>query len=208
MAEGNYCGSLRRVFSRFKSPMDIQLYLNKVKYNPQYTCRPPRQVVKDQLAHCFEGAIFAAAALKFMGEKPLIMNLIAHNDDDHVITVFRRKGFWGAIAKSNTTTLRYREAVYKTKRELAMSYFDFFFNTLGQKSLRKFTDTLDLNKLEFDWVNTQDDLSFLGDHLDYNLRHYDIVPRYYSRSFQKADKEVMEAAFLGADKQGFFKAKA
>ncbi len=67
--------------------------------------------------------------LRFIGYKPLIVDMKAFNDDDHVIAVFIENGHWGSVAKSNFTSLRYREPVYRSLRELIMSYFDFYFNT-------------------------------------------------------------------------------
>ena len=90
----------------------IQGFLDSIEYNPVYECRSPRWVIRKRSAHCFEGALFSAAALHFLGYKPLIIDMKAFNDDDHVIAVFKERNHWGAIAKSNFTTFRYRELVY------------------------------------------------------------------------------------------------
>ncbi|MBN2420426.1 MAG: hypothetical protein JXL81_13640 [Deltaproteobacteria bacterium] len=121
--------------SQFKHPYSIQEFLDEIDYNPDYASRSPRWVIRKRSAHCFEGALFAAAALEFIGYIPLIVDMKAYNDDDHVIAVFRENGHWGAVAKSNFTSLRYREPVYRSLREMIMTYFDFFFNTKGEKSL-------------------------------------------------------------------------
>ena len=126
-------------------PDKIQGFLDSIDYNPNYECRSPRWVIKKRSAHCFEGALLAAAALNFIGYKPLIVDMKAYNDDDHVIAVFKENGHWGAVAKSNFTTLRYREPVYRSLRELAMSYFDFYFNIAGDKSLRSYSVPFDLS---------------------------------------------------------------
>ena len=126
-------------------PDKIQGFLDSIDYNPNYECRSPRWVIRKRSAHCFEGALFAAAALEFLGYKPLIVDMKSFNDDDHVIAVFTENGHWGAVAKSNFTSLRYREPVYRSLRELIMSYFDFYFNLNGDKSLRSYSLPLDLS---------------------------------------------------------------
>ncbi len=111
-----------------KTPQDIQRYLDSLAYNHHDECRSPRYVMRNRRAHCFDGALFAAAALRVQGHPPLLVDLRAVNDDDHVLAVFSKGRCWGAIAKSNFTTIQYREPVYRTLRELAMSYFDLYFN--------------------------------------------------------------------------------
>ena len=132
-------------------------------------------MIRKRSAHCFEGALFAAAALQFIGYKPLIVDMRAVNDDDHVIAVFKEDGHWGAVAKSNFTSLRYREPVYRSLRELVMSYFDFFFNTNGYKSLRSYSLPFDLSAFESrKWTTTDEDLEYIGDKLE-SLRHFPVV---------------------------------
>ncbi len=159
----------------FSDPDMIQGFLDSLEYNPNYECRSPRWVMRKRSAHCFEGALFAAAALNFLGYPPLIVDMKAYNDDDHVIAVFREGGHWGAVAKSNFTTLRFREPVYRSLRELVMSYFDFYFNIAGDKSLRSYSRPLDLsiyNKRA--WTTTDEDLEYIGDKLE-KIRHYPVV---------------------------------
>ena len=127
------------ILKKLDTPYKIQNFLDNCDYNATSETRSPRYILKNKRAHCMEGAIFAAACLEHVGFDPLLVDLQAVNDDDHVIAVFRIKNCWGAVAKSNFTTLRYREPVYKTLRELAMSYFDFYFNTIGEKSLRGYS---------------------------------------------------------------------
>jgi hypothetical protein len=156
-------------------PDKIQGFLDSVEYNPVYECRSPRWVIKKRSAHCFEGALFAAAALEFNGYQPIIVDLKAYNDDDHVIAIFKEDGYWGAIAKSNFTSLRYREPVYRSLRELVMSYFDFYFNTDGDKSLRSYSVPLNLTVYNpRNWKTTDEDLEYIGDRLE-QLRHYPVV---------------------------------
>jgi hypothetical protein len=199
-------GELRRLRS-FKAPNDIQNYLNRLQYNDQPTTKSPRRVMKEGTAHCFEGALYAAAALRFLGYLPLIVDLTAHNDDDHVIAVYKINGFWGAVAKSNTTLLRFREPVYRGLRELVMSYFEMYFNTKGDKSLMQYS--LPVNLERFDrrgWMTAEEDLDYIGDYL-FSLRHIDIVPEAQRKLLSPADREVLKACFLGSLPSGLYKPK-
>lgn len=192
-----------KLFKSFKKPIDIQHFLNKVGYNPEYITRSPKMVLQHKIANCFEGALFAAAALRFLGYKPLIVDMMASNDDDHVIAVFKKNNLWGAVAKSNTTLLRFREPVYRTIRELVMSYFDFYFNTLGDKSLRSYSKPVNLEKYDkHNWMTTENDLEFIGDFL-FEIKHYDLYAK-SSRPLNKADKEVVDICFSGAVLEGLF----
>ncbi len=189
----------------FKKPYDIQLFLDSVPYNPNPECRSPRRVMTEQKAHCFEGALFAAAMLHEMGFKPLILDMMAENDDDHVIAVFKIRDRWGAIAKSNTTALRYREPVYRTVRELVMSYFDFYFNTMGNKSLRSFSRPVNLTQFDQkNWTQTDLDLEFIGDYLS-TVAHAQVMDAESIQQLQRADQKLMDAVFLGANSDGLFK---
>jgi len=190
---------------RFKGPYDIQLFLDSMPYNAEAECRSPRKVMADQKAHCFEGALFAAAMLRELGMKPMIVDMMAENDDDHVIAVFKIRGKWGAIGKSNTTALRYREPVYRSLRELIMSYFDFYFNTLGDKSLRSYSNPVDLTRFDKEnWVQTDSDLEFIGDYLS-RIHHFPLLDAESIKHLQRADQKLMDAVFLGADVHGLFK---
>jgi hypothetical protein len=187
------------------NPDKIQGFLDAIDYNPDYECRSPRWVIRKRSAHCFEGALFAAASLHFIGYKPLIVDLKAFNDDDHVIAIFKESGHWGAVAKSNFTTLRYREPVYRSLRELVMSYFDFYFNIAGDKSLRSYSLPLDLsiyNSLH--WATTDSDLEFIGDKLE-KLHHYPVVDKDMINKLKKASNIMLQAGMLGSNEDGLFK---
>lgn len=183
----------------------IQDFLDSIGYNPEYECRSPRYVIKTRSAHCFEGALFAASALSFHGHKPLIIDMRAWNDDDHVIAVFRSDDHWGAIAKSNFTTLRFREPVYRTLRELIMSYFDFFFNVAGDKSLRSYSLPLDLTRYNSrNWMTTDEDLEYIGDKLD-SMKHYPVITEKMIKNLNKASEISLKAGLLGSNEDGLFK---
>lgn len=189
-------------------PDKIQGFLDSIDYNPNYECRSPGWVIKKRSAHCFEGALFAAAAMHFIGYKPLIVDMKAYNDDDHVIAVYKKNGHWGAVAKSNFTTLRYREPVYRSLRELVMSYFDFYFNIAGDKSLRAYSLPLDLTIYDSKhWRTTDDDLEYIGDKLE-TMRHYPVVSEKMLKNLSKASETMLKAGMLGSDKAGLYVPKS
>jgi hypothetical protein len=194
-----------KLLKTLSDPDKIQAFLDSIDYNPNYECRSPRWVMKKRSAHCFEGALFAAAALQFIGYKPLIIDMRAVNDDDHVIAIFRENGCWGAVAKSNFTSLRFREPVYRSVREIIMSYFDFFFNTEGFKSLRSYSRPFDLSVFESrNWTTTDEDLEYIGDKIE-SLHHYPVAPDYMIRKLYKASNNVLKAGLLGSKPEGLFK---
>jgi hypothetical protein len=196
-----------RFLKTLNNPDKIQAFLDAIDYNPNYECRSPRWVMKKRSAHCFEGALFAAAALQFIGYRPLIVDMRAVNDDDHVIAVFKEDGFWGAVAKSNFTSLRFREPVYRSLRELIMSYFDFFFNIYGYKSLRSYSLPFDLTHFESrHWATTDEDLEYIGDKIE-SLHHYPVAGIKMIRKLCKASDSMMKAGMLGSKPEGLFKPK-
>jgi hypothetical protein len=196
-----------RLLRKLSNPDKIQAFLDSIDYNPNYECSSPRWVMKKRSAHCFEGALFAAAALQFIGHKPLIVDMKAFNDDDHVIAVFREDGYWGAVAKSNFTSLRFREPVYRSLRELIMSYFDFFFNTYGEKSLRSYSLPFDLTSFSNrNWAITDDDLEYIGDKIE-SLYHFPVVSEKMIKKLNIASDSMLRAGMLGSKPEGLFNPK-
>ncbi len=186
------------------SPYQIQQFLDACSYNSTEETRSPRYVLEHKRAHCLEGAIFAAACLEWQGTPPMILDLQAFNDDDHVIAVFKQEGCWGGIAKSNFTTLRYREPVYRTLRELAMSYFDLYFNTLGDKSLRAYSLPYNLNRFNSkEWRTTLNDLEDIGYFLD-RVKHFPLISRSQAEKLEKAAPLLLESSMMGSDPAGLF----
>lgn len=193
------------MLDRLGTPRAVQDFLDGMPYNPEPVCRSPRMVLEVRRAHCMEGALLAAAALSHHGQPALLVDLRAVNDDDHVIALFREEGCWGAVAKSNTTLLRMRQPVYRTVRELALSYFPFYFNTDGAMSMRSYSVPLDLRRFDDHlWRTTDADLELIGGALD-RLRHTPVVDEGTARRLARAPTYLMDACFAGAVPEGLFK---
>lgn len=175
----------------------IQAFLDGVRYNPETTCRSPRRVIRDRTAHCAEGAFFAAAALAANGQPPLIIDLEAIRDDDHLLAVFREHGRWGAVAKSNYAGLRFREPVYRTLRELVMSYYEHYFNTAGEKTLRTFSRPVNLSRFDrIEWTTTEDDLWTICEYLC-TIPHTRVLTPAIERRRRNVDARLFAAGHVG-----------
>lgn len=190
------------VFKKLSSPEKVQRFLDEeVAYNKEKdgeTCRSPRRVLRDRLAHCAEGAYFAAAALRVQGYPPLIVDLMAVRDDDHLLTVFKQEGHWGAIAKSNYSGLRFREPVYRTIRELVMSYYPHYYNLKGELTLREFSRPVNLTRFDrIRWMVTEEDLWGIGDYL-YTIAHARVLTPAVERKRRQLDRRLFEAGLVGA----------
>ncbi len=186
------------------SPEAIQRYLDGLPYNDEPTTRSPRRVLRDRKAHCMEGALFAAAALERLGHPPLLVDMRAERDDDHILALFRADGRLGAIAKSNFTGLRYRSPVYRSLRELVISYFDLYFNSEGELTLRGYTRPIDLSGDRFgQWRTREDDLDDIGDHMD-RLGVIRVVTPEQVRRLRPVPAAEMEAGLLGANLKGLW----
>lgn len=170
----------RRLYRSLSTPEKIQDFLDYgLRYNKApMTCYSPALVIEHRAAHCMEGALFAAAALRMLGHEPMLVDLEAVRDDDHVLAVFRENGCWGAIAKSNYAGIRYRSPVYRTVRELAMSYFDHYYNLKGEKSLRGYSDAVRLRRFDrtLDWMVTREEVWEIPTHLT-SVRHWPVLPK-------------------------------
>jgi len=197
----------RAVFDPLRTPEKIQLFLNRLAYDPAPGTASPRRALKERKANCFEGAMLAAAIFRYHGRPPLLVDMRSWNDDDHVLAVFRENGAWGCVAKSNYTVLRFRESVYRTIRELMMSYFDVFFNPIGQKTLRQYSVPFDLSRLDNrDWMTRMDDVSWIGDELD-RARHYRVMTPAQVRALRPTDPALVKAGLIGSNPAGLFKPK-
>ncbi len=189
----------QKLFDKLNSPTRIQDFLNAIQTNFETTgetCLSPREVLKQKRAHCLEGALFAGSVLWYHGKNPLLLDLKASGDDyDHVIALFKEHGHWGAISKTNHAVLRYREPVYKTTRELALSYFHEYFNDKGVKTLRSFSKPFSLKKFGYRWITSNENLWDIGAALD-DAPHMAIVPKKHIRHLRKADVLEIKAGKL------------
>lgn len=196
-----------RFLARFDSPAAIQSFLDSIPYNTDDVVRSPRLVIRKKKAHCLDGALFAAAALERLGYPPLLLDLVAVRDDDHVLAIYKKDGKWGAVAKSNTTLLRYRDPVFTSLRELVMSYWPFYFNTENEMSLLRWGGPLDLKNVKdkkgADWRISEEDMDFVGNLLNKTV-HHDILTRGTLKTLPKVQKPVVDACFLGAIPEGLF----
>src|SRR5437773_7105434 len=155
-----------RTLRALKTPAGIQKFLDGLPYNLSYTARSPKKVLDDRTASCLEGGIFAAAALRILGFPALIFDLEAEQDTDHVVAIFKLRGHWGAVAKSNFTSCRYREPVYRGLRELAMSYFNIYFNLRSERTLRRYSRPVHLARFDhFNLMATAKTICLIADYL-------------------------------------------
>lgn len=179
------------VLARLETPQKIQAFLYGLKQNFEPkgdTCRPVREVLKTRTAHCIEGAMLAACALWVHGERPLLLDMRAVRDYDHVVALFRRHGRWGAISKTNGIGLRWRDPVYRNLRELAMSYFHEYYNKRHQKTLREFSVPYDLRRLEPTlWVSGRKNAWPVAEALD-GLRHFTLLNGRHLKSVTRRDE--------------------
>src|SRR5690348_11039305 len=155
-----------RKLRALKNPVGVQRFLDSIPYHLASTAWSPRLVLRERTAPYLEGAILAAAALRVLGYPPLLVDLEADHDTDHVIAVFKVRGHWGAIAKSNFTGCRYREPVYRNLRELALSYFHIYFNLRGERTLRRYSRPVNLRRFDRDeWMTSKKNVWFIANHL-------------------------------------------
>ena len=187
------------VLRRLSTPEKIQKYLLEMQQNFELdgdSCATVRMVLRDKRAHCIEGALVAAAALWVHGEPPLLLDLRAKKDSDHVVALFRRKGHWGCISKTNGPDLRWRDPVYRTLRELALSYLHEYSNRRDHKSLREYSVPYDLRRAKLeDWVSGTQGAWNVAEKLD-EIRHYDLVSRAQEKMLVRRDPFEREVAML------------
>jgi hypothetical protein len=189
----------RRLLARLRTPARIQDFLETLPINFEWereTCMSPRRVIATRTAHCLEGALLAAAALWFHGRPPLLLDLKADRRDvDHVVALFHISGRWGAISKTNHSVLRFRDPVYRTPRELAMSYFHEYFKDDGRKTLVSHSAPFDLSRRGGGWVTSTRNLWDLSSALDIS-RHFPIASRDALRRLRRADPIECRAGLI------------
>ena len=188
-----------RSFVALRTPHGIQRALDAMPYHAASTVWSPRRVLRERTAHCLEGAIFAATALRALGFPPLLVDLEAVQDTDHVIAVYRVRGHWGAIAKSNFSGLRYREPVYRTVRELVMSYFEGYINLRGDRTLRAYSNPVSLARFDRShagWTTAPHDLWFIPEYL-VGIPHEPLLTAAMIRNLKRTDRRSLAAGLVG-----------
>jgi hypothetical protein len=201
MPRDPFLAAERAVFRRLNTPEKIQHFLDHdVAYNKEPdgpTCGSPRRVLRERKAHCMEGALFGAAALRMLGYPPLLLDLEAVRDDDHVLAIFRQDGCWGAVAKSNYSGLRYREPVYRGLRELAMSYFEHYYNPRREKTLRNYSRPVNLRRFDsIHWMTAEEDVWAIPEYL-MTIRHTPLVGPRAVRRLGRVDDRLFAAGLVG-----------
>lgn len=193
-------------FSRLTSPYEIQAYLDAIAYSSEPRNRSSLNVLRDRVGHCLDGSLFGVVALRRLGHPPVIVQLLPEPgaDDDHILAVFKRGNFFGALAKSNFVGLRYREPVYRTVRELVMSYFDCYFNVDGQKTLRAYTRPLNLTSLDrFDWMWTDDGVDAVEEYLP-RLRPIPLIDSEQTAALSPVHELTYRGHMVGVNEAGLF----
>jgi hypothetical protein len=189
-----------RTLRSLNSPVKIQKFIDGLAYQYADTAGSPRRVLRERRGHCLEGALLAAAALRVNGHRPLVMDLESVRDDDHVVALYRERGLWGGIAKSNYAGLRFRAPVYRTLRELALSYFEHYYNLRGERTLRAYSVAVDLSRLDArHWMTDEEEVWSVPELL-IAARHYPIVPDKVARALPRMDRRSFEAGMHGTVK--------
>jgi hypothetical protein len=197
----------RAIFEGLSSPTQIQAYLDRTPYSTEDADRSPLSVMRDGVAHCLDGGLFAAAALRRLGYLPLLVDLLPEpgTDDDHILAIYRHQGCFGALAKSNFAGIRGRAPVYRSLRELALSYFEFYFNSDGQRTLRAYSVPLNLARLDrLNWLWDDAGAAEVEKRL-YGLRAIPLLAPPLAAGLTPVDRLTYEAGSLGVNWAGVYK---
>lgn len=197
--------SERRVMAGLNSPIKIQAFLDNLTYSAEGIYRCPLRVLRERTGHCFDGALFAAGALRILGHPPLILDMIPNDrDDDHLLALFKQDGHWGAVANSNFGGLRFREPIYRSLRELVMSYFEQYYNVEREKTLRSYTRPLNLKTFDkYDWMTRDEPLERIAQRLD-EIRRVPLLTGRMIESLSPIDERSYRAGLLDSNTAGLF----
>lgn len=191
---------------RFQHPREIQDFLDETAYSDDPFYRSPARVAVERKANCVDGALFAASHLRRLGYGARVLDMVAERDDDHVIALFQVDGHWGVVAKSNVVPLRYREPVYRSLRELVMSFFDLYYNLDYEKALRSYSVPLDLSR--FDALGWETDETCIEPHIVAALersRHIPLLTPRQIAGLSRVDQRLYDACLMGANPDGLYK---
>ncbi|MGZ4813334.1 MAG: hypothetical protein ACXVZI_11235 [Terriglobales bacterium] len=183
---------LRKLHS-LKTPYGVQKFLDSLPYHLEDTSWSPRRVLHERTVHCLEGAIFAAAALRVLGFPPLLWDLEADHDTDHVLAIFKIRGHWGAVAKSNWSGCRYREPIHRSLRELALTFFNLYCNRRKQRTLRRYSRPVNLARFDhLHWMTAEKDPWFIAEYLC-EISHFKLVTPTMAKHFCPVDDRLFRA---------------
>jgi len=195
----------KRLLGRLTSPAAIQAFLDSIPYKVDVAYQAPLGVMRTREANCFDGALFAAAALRRIGHRPVIIYMLASDDDDHTIAVYKRNRWLGAVAKSNYVGLRFRDAIYRSTRELLMSYFEVYFSLNRVKTLRAYTHPLNLSSFDrIHWMTDNAAIEAISCRIDSLKRHTLVTPS-MAQDLALVDRRSYEANMLGVNMDGVYK---
>ena len=195
------------LYRSLHTPAAVQAFLDETVYSADHFYRCPLRVLRERTANCLDGAFFAAGCLRQVGCPPLVVDLLPEpgTDDDHLICVYKRYGLWGAVAKSNFAGLRYREPIYRTVRELVLSYFEQYFNVAGMKTLRAYTRPVSLTRWDFaGWMYRDEGMDVIEQAL-YRVRQVPLFSPEVIAGFIEVDPRTLKAGLGGANEAGLFK---
>jgi hypothetical protein len=183
---------------RLTPPWRIQRFLDGFDYDVEgKSCRSPRRALRERRVQCMDGALLAAAALRLQGHPPLILDLESVWDTDHVLAVFKQRGCWGSVARSNYSGLRYREPVFASVRDLALSFVEDYFNLRRQKTLRRYSDPVDLTRFDRQgWMTAEADLWDIPEYLC-GIRHHRLLTPAQVRALAPVSPVVFGAGTFG-----------
>ena len=198
--------SERQFFETLTTPAKIQAFLDSIPYSTELLYRCPLRVLRERVAHCFDGALFAAAALRRLDYPPIILEMVPNGrDDDHLLALYKRNGHWGAVAKSNFVGLRFREPVYRSLRELVMSYFEQFYNVEREKTLRSYSLPLNLKGFDkWNWMTSDESLEHIAQRLD-RVRKIAILTQPMISNLSLVDERSYRAGLFESNEVGLFK---
>jgi len=193
-----------RLLDSLDTPLKIQNFIDSTGYSDDPVYRSPRRVMRDRKAHCVDGALFACACLRRHGRPPLVLDMTAENDDDHFVAVVRDGRHLGAVAKSNFVGLRFREPIFRTARELVLSYFEDYYNTAGEKTLRGYSPLVDLARFDgARWETCDDGIEAITEAIG-RMRHTPLLTPAQRRALSPVDPRRLEAGLLGANPKGLY----
>jgi hypothetical protein len=199
----------RSIWESLTTPTDIQAYLDDTPYSTDSFDRSPLRVMQDKVAHCLDGGLFAAAALRRLGYPPLLVDIfpIPNTDDDHILAIYQRNGAYGCLAKSNFPGLRSRQPVYRNLRELVMSYFEVFFNMEGIRTLRSYTTPLNLSRFDrHEWTWRDEAGPLIEAHL-WQMHRYSLLSPAMEIELPLIDAVSYKVYTTGVNPAGLFKPK-